>query len=292
MPSFTSFLLRVGALAAGALALGSLAACGGSSSAAKPPPAVQARFVPGDFGLPGRGSNRYLPLKPGTQWVRVGFTDVGHRRVPHRVISTVTSVTRLVDGVRAVAVLDQDIDAGQLAQYSIDYFAEDRVGAVWSMGSYTENYEGGKFTLVSNAWLAGVNGGQPGTQMLAAPRLGAPPYSIARPPGEDPDVAQVVKAGQHVCVPLRCFDGVLVVREGRASAPNNEFKYYAPGVGQVLNTPKSASRHHDVESLVNVTRLSPAGLAAINAEALHLDRHARVTKPKVFGTSAPGRRTL
>lgn len=293
MQPIRSVSARAFALAAGALALGSLTGCGGSSPAApKATYAVQARFAPGDFGLPGRGSNRFLPLKPGLQWVRVGGTEVGHRRVPHRVVATVTGVTRLIDGVRAVAVLDQDIDAGQLAQYSIDYLAEDRSGAVWSMGSYTEDYEGGKFVSVNDAWLAGVGGGQPGKLMLADPRLGSPFYSIARPPGADPDVAQVVKAGEHVCVTLRCFDGVLVIREGKASAPDNEFKYYAPGVGQILNTPRSASRHHDVEQLVNVTRLSPGGLAEINALTLRLDRHARMTKPQVFGVTPPPQRTL
>ncbi|MGI9184414.1 MAG: hypothetical protein ACR2GZ_05525 [Solirubrobacteraceae bacterium] len=121
MPSITVFPVRARVLAVAALAVGSQAVCGGASPAAKPPTAVQARFVRGDFGLPGRGCNRFLPLEPGIQWVRLRFTDVGHRRVPDRVISTVTGVTRLVDGVRAVAVHDQDIDAGQLAEYSIDY---------------------------------------------------------------------------------------------------------------------------------------------------------------------------
>lgn len=285
-------LARGAALLAGALALVSLTACGGSSSSSKQAPAVQPRFVAGDFGLPGRGANRFLPLKPGLQWVRVGATDVGHRRVPHRVIATVTGVTRVVDGIRAVAILDQDIDAGQLAQYSIDYLAEDRAGAVWLMGTYTENFEGGKFVSVFDAWLAGVNGGQPGKLMLGDPRLGTPPYSIARPPGADPDVAQVVKSGQRVCVPLRCFDGAIVIREGKASAPDNEFKSYAPGVGQILNTPRSASKHHDLESLVNVTRLSPQGLAEVNAQALRLDRHARTTKQSIYGTTPPAQRTL
>lgn len=284
---------RAVALAASVLALGSLAGCGGGSSpTAKQPPAVESRFVAGDFGLPGRGANRFLPLKPGLQWVRVGGTDVGHRHVPHRVISTVTGVTRSIDGVRAVAVLDQDIDAGQLAQYSIDYLAEDRAGAVWSMGSYTENYEGGKFVSVFDAWLSGVKGGQPGKLMLADPRLGTPPYSIARPPGADGDVAQVVNTGQRLCLPLRCFDGVIAVREGKASAPDNEVKLYAPGVGQIRNTPRSASKHHDVEDLVNLTRLSPQGLAEVDAQTLRLDGHARATKPDIFGTTTPAQRTL
>jgi hypothetical protein len=277
------------AVAATVCAGGLVSGCGGASGSKGSPThkATQAAFDPRRFGAPTADANQWLPLRPGMQWVRDGGTDVGHRRVPHRVIRTVTSVSRQVDGVRTVAVMDRDVDAGQVAQESLDYLAQDRNGNVWSMGGYTEEYEGGRFVAVRDAWLSGVKGGRGGILMLAAPRAGTAPYSIARPPGADPDVAQVVKSGQAQCVPLRCFNQVLVIREGKASAPDNEFKYYAPGVGQILNTPRSASKHHDVERLINFTQLSPKGLAEVNAEALKLDHHARVTKADVFGLGAP-----
>ncbi len=259
----------------------------GRSQSAQSAPARQAGYDAGYFGLPGRATNTYLPLRPGTQWVREGATDVGHRRVPHRVISTVTGVSKEIDGVRTIAVLDQDVDAGQITQESLDYFAEDNDGSVWYLGSYTEAYEGGSFVAVRDAWLAGVKGGEPGILMPADPRTGTPPFSIARPPGEDGDVAQVVRSGQRTCVPFKCFTDVLVVREGKASAPDNEFKYYAPGVGQVLNTPRSASQHRDLEKLVNLTMLSAQGLDEANAEALKLDKNASSQVPRVFGGSAP-----
>jgi hypothetical protein len=304
--TISSKLLRAAALAACILAVVSLSSCGGTSSSSgtsastgssaasvgKPVAAVEARFEASNFVQPGRATNRYLPLKPGLQWVRLGTTLVGHRPVPHRVISTVSGVTKIVDGVRTVGILDQDVDAGQLAQYSVDWVAEDKQGAVWSMGTYTENYEGGQFVSVFDAWLAGVKGGEAGKLMLGDPRVGTPYYSIARPPGEESDVAQIVKDAQHTCVPIRCFDAVVVVREGKASAPDNEFKYYAPGVGQILNTPRSASKHKDNEKLINLTRVSPQGLAEVNAQVLRLDRHARTVKPGVYGKSQLAQATL
>lgn len=265
-----------------------LSACGGGSVTA----AERVPFVPANFTVPGLGANPLLPLKPGTQWTRLGLTDVGHRQVPHQVTVTVTRVTRQVDGVTAITLLDQDVDAGQVAQYSVDYLAEDGAGNVWFMGSYTENYDAGRFTSVFDAWLSGVKGGVPGRLMPAQPRVGDKPFSIAQPPGDQPDVAQVVKQHQHECVPLRCFDDVLVVREGKASAPDNEYKYYVPGVGQVLNTPRKASRHHDLEKLVNVAVLSPEGLQQSDDKVLELDGHARVTKPDVFGVGTPAQRSL
>ncbi len=251
----------------------------------------QARLSPSQFPPRVAGANRWLPLKPGTQWTRQGTPLVGHRPVPHRVVSTVTDVSRVVDGVSTILVLDVGIDSGQVAHESIDYFAEDRRGNVWNFGGYAEAYEGGRFVSVRDAWLAGVKGANAGILMPAQPQLRPPPWFIARPPGADPDVAEVVQTGQRYCVPLRCFAGVLVVREGKASAPDNEFKYYAPAVGQVDNIPRSASKHKDKEGLINLTRLTSRGLAEASAEALKLDRHARLTATDVFRQGQAARRT-
>lgn len=251
-----------------------------------------AGFQSASFGPPAPARNRWLPLRAGTQWVRVGTTDIGHRTIPHRVVSTVTSVYMSIDGVTTVAVLDQDVDAGQVVQESLDFLAQDRVGNVWLMGAYTEEYEAGRLVAIRDAWLGGVNGGRPGILMPANPSLTTPPFTIAQPPGNDPDAAQIVKTGVRQCVKFRCFKGVLVVREGKASALDNEFKFYAPGVGQILNTPKSMSAHNDVEQLANVVQLSRSGLAEIDAEVLRLDRRARTNRPKVFGLAQPARATL
>ncbi len=274
-----------------------LSACGGGSGgngqatagSSVVVPKVPARFDAARFGSPAGASNMWLPLKPGTQWVRDGGTNVGHRRVHHRVISTVTDVSRPVAGVRTVAVLDQDVDAGQLVQQSLDYFATDRQGNVWDLGAYTEEYEAGRFTVFRDAWLAGVHGAKPGVQMPARPRVAAPAYSIAQPPGADPDVAKVIETNSRMCVPFRCFHGVLVVREGKASAPDNEFKYYAAGVGQILNTPKKDSKHKDFEQLVNLRQLSATGLTELSKVALTLDRNAAAKAPKVFGGTTASR---
>jgi hypothetical protein len=273
------------------------AGCGGSTRDSAGTPAVpnsfsQAHFRPGNFSRRTGTLNQWLPLSPGTQWVREGATDVGHRRVPHRVVSTVTGVHKDIVGVTTIVVLDQGIDSGQLAHESVDYFAQDRQGNIWNVGSYAESYEARRFVSVRDAWLAGVKGARAGILIPRDARVGTPPWYVSQPQGADPDVAQVVQTGVRHCVRLRCFNGVRVVREGKASAPDNEFKYYAPGVGQIDNVPKSASKHHDTEQLVNLTRVSTRGLAEVNAEALKLDRHARTTSAGIFGRSAAARATL
>ena len=92
----------------------------------------------------------------------------------------------------------------------------------------------------------------------------------------------------------RRFVNVLVTDEWGPLAPadGHQRKYYAPGVGQILNTPRSASKHKDNEKLINLTRVSPQGLAEVNAQVLRLDRHARTVKPGVYGKSQLAQATL
>ncbi len=267
-----------------------LGACGSEEDKPAPRKAEVIRFDRTNFGNPATGANPYLPLKPGTQWVREGSTIEGDRKVPHQVTTTVTDVYREIDGVRTVAVLDYELDAGQISQESLDYMAEDRDGNLWYLGGYTEEYEGGRFVSSVDAWLSGVKGAKRGLLVPAQARMGSPAYAVAAPDSEERDVAQVVKVGARHCVPFKCFDNVLIVREGKEAAPDNEFKYYARGVGQIDNVPRSASRHKDIEQLVNLTQLSPKALAEASAEALRLDHHARKQAPKTFGSFPPATR--
>jgi hypothetical protein len=245
---------------------------------------------PANFDDPATGRNPYFPLVPGLQSVREGSTRVGGRTVPHQVSTTITDVYREIAGVRTVAVLDREIDAGQVRQISVDYMAEDKAGNVWLVGGYTEQYEGGQFVAAMDSWLHGVNGAEAGILVPADPQVGSPQYTIAKLVQEKDDVAQVEEVGVRHCVPFDCFDDVLIVREGKADAPDNEFKYYARNVGQIDNVPRKDSRGKDVEPLINVTELSGATLRESSREALRLDHHAAETAPDVFGDQPQGER--
>lgn len=273
------------------LALATLVSgCGGGGNSAAPAKATETALKPADFGDPATGQNPYFPLRPGMQWVRIGTTDVGSRSVPHQVTTTVTDVFRTIDGVRTVAVLDHELDAGQISQESLDYLAVDKHGALWYLGGYTEEFEGGLYVSAIDPWLDGVNGAKAGLLIQADPKAGTPPYAVAQPDSEEGDVAKVIRVQTKRCVPFKCFGDVAVVREGKASAPDNEYKYYARNVGQIDNVPRGASVHNDVEQLVNVTELSPKALAEASAEALRLDHHAVQTAPDIFGKLPVGKR--
>ena len=219
-------------------------------------------------------------MAPGIQAVTKGFVTVGDRRLPHVRVTTITDVTKIVNGVRAVLVLDQDFDGGQLSEQAIDYLAEDVGGNVWYVGSYTEVYEGGQFLNAADAWLAGVNGADPGLYFPGDPEKGTPPFYQTRIPGGEVSTARVVDVGERTCVPVKCFTDVVVVQEQGA-----ENKYWAPGV--VRSSRALSGLAQETEELVNIREFSHKALAEFNAEALKLDRGAALHVPSVFGRSKP-----
>jgi hypothetical protein len=283
----------VGPLCSGTVAAG----CSDGKSTTKPTAVAQTTSVatttappatvvdPGTAaGLTIKTTNKWLPLTPGLQLVSQGFVNAGHRRLPHRRVYTITDVVKQIDGMRTVLVLDQDFDGGEIAEQAVDYLAEDDRGNVLYLGSYTESYEGGQFVNASDAWLSGVQGAEKGILMPADPRTGSPSFTEAKVPGEGATTAEVARTGQQTCVPFKCYADVLVIREG------SENKYFAPGVGGIKTEPLSGGAQ-ETEELINLTELSPQGLAEISTEALRLDQHAATEAKDVFGRSAAATRT-
>ena len=274
-------------------------ACGSGSSGAKADAGngettkactTPVPFNPANFVDPTLNTNRYQPLKPGLQWVRGGTTEVGSRVVPHEIISTMTDVIRTIDGVPTIAMLEDDMDAGEISQVAIDYFALDRDGNVWILGGYTEDYQGGEYTNTEDHWLGTANGTRIGILAPANVTRTTPTWCIGGAPGDAPTVGVPKRIGIRNCVKFGCYDDIRVVEEGAFNRPDNEDKYYAPGVGVVRNVALDASLHQDTFELRNFVELSPSGLDEISQNALDLEAHARKTAPKVFGSSPVSQR--
>ena len=256
------------------------------------PPFTRFRFDASQFVDPTLSTNPYHPLRPGMQWVRSGTTEVGHRKVPHSVTSSMTDVTRMIDGVPVIAMLDESTDSGEVSEVGFDYFALDKDGNVWIMGGYTEDFQAGEFTNAGDAWLGRASGGLPGVLVPGTVKSDTQRWAIAATDAsEKPSLGEPAAAGVRTCVSFGCFDKVKVVREGEFKAIDNEFKYYAPGVGVVFNDPKAASLHQDSFELTNLIHLSEEGLAAKSHVVLDLEKHARTTVPDVYGSAKRSTRT-
>ena len=222
--------------------------------------------------------NKWLPLQPGTQLVYKGFTQEDEKRVPARVVQTVTDLTKVVNGVRTIVVWDVDYKDGKVTESEIVFFAQDKDGNVWLLGELVEIYEDGDFKGGS-AWIGGMDGSSPGIMMKADPRPGTPSYSqgYAPPPFNWTDRATVEKAGQKVCVPAGCYKDVLVIVEGsKGEGPDaQQLKYYAPGVGYIkVGWRGKGEKLRETLELAEIVKLTPDALAKARAEALEIEKRA------------------
>jgi hypothetical protein len=253
-----------------------------SSTPAKKVNANYKKFDAKNFGDPIGDPNRWYPLVPGTQTLRDGSITRGSRKLKHQLRTTVTDVTKEVNGVKTVLVLDQDIDAGQVGEASIDYLAQDKSGNIWYLGSYTELYEGGQFVNAVDAWLAGKKGAKPGVWMLTDPKEG---MKYVQMHNSRETIRSVVdKVDDRKCVPFKCFKSLRILEDG------TEFKYFGPGVGHIATEPDYSGGEQEKEELVNVVKLRSKGLAEMSAVALKMDKHARKEAKSVFGKSEPAQR--
>jgi hypothetical protein len=156
--------------------------------------------------------NKWFPLRPGTQLVFRGTTIEGKESIPHRVIFTVTDLTKEIDGVDNIVLWDRDYSSGELVEAEIAFFAQDDDGHVWQLGEYPEEYEEGKI-IASPLWVHGLQRAKAGLTMRAVPKTGTSSYSLGWGPAVGfNDRAKVSKMGVKTCVPNACYKNVLRAR--------------------------------------------------------------------------------
>jgi hypothetical protein len=271
-----------------------LTACGGGEEKAKA--ATEKDFDRGNFSDSTTIDNKWSPLVPGTQFVYEGRSNRGQGRREHRVIFTVTDLTKVINGVRSVVLWDQDINAGKLLEAELALFAQDDDGNVWNMGEYPEEYdEQGRFEGAPDTWLSGIDGAKAGILMRADPQEGTSSYHHGLVPKIGfADLAKVYRTGEKNCVPVGCYDDVLVIDETNPVEPadGHQFKFYAPGVGNIRAAPGRGGKEREVLVLVDVVRLSATALAEARRQALKLDERAYRSRKAVWGRTAPAERTL
>ncbi|HEX9338022.1 MAG TPA: hypothetical protein VF892_19145, partial [Pseudonocardiaceae bacterium] len=208
--------------------------------------------------------------------------------------TTVTDLTKVIDGVQTVVLLDEDFDGSQLAEAELAFFAQDRRGTVWGLGEYPEEYDNGTFTGAPSTWITGLAGAHAGFAMLAHPRVGTSSYLQGRAPSIDfEDCAKVFATGQQICVPTGCYHNVLVTDEWGPLDPSggHQRKFYASGVG-LVHIGAVGGTDPEVLNLTTRTVLCPAALTTVRDTALRLDRHGYQVSPHVYGRTAHARQTL
>jgi hypothetical protein len=255
--------------------------------------AVDTDFDRKKFTRSTRIDNQWTPLTPGMQFTFEGRANRGQGRLPHRVVFTVTDLTKVIDGVRTVVMWDRDFNAGQIVETELAFFAQDDDGNVWLLGEYPEEWEDGKFSGAPDVWFSGVADARAGIMMRADPRLGTSSYLQGFAPEiEFSDRARVHQTGQRTCVPLGCYDNVLVTDEWNAleKGDAHQRKFYAPGLGNI-RVGAAGGTEQEVLVLVKLSHLDPGALAQAREEALKLERRAYRVRKDVYGGTQPAKHT-
>jgi hypothetical protein len=204
------------------------AVCAALGEAPYDPVINPARFV-------GKIDNPYFPLTPGTTLVYEGVTDDGLERDEF----AVTHNTRVILGVTCVEVHDIGTLDSELVEDTLDWFAQDKDGNVWYFGENSRQIEGGLVVGVNGSWTAGEDGAKPGIIMKAHPTAGdlyRQEFSL----GVAEDMGQVLSLNATAAVPAGSFDHCLQTKDFSPLEPDAlEQKFYAPGVGSVLEIDKN-----------------------------------------------------
>jgi hypothetical protein len=139
-------------------------------------------------------------------------------------------------------------EKGELVEISDNYFAQADDGTVYYFGEVVENYEDGVVTDNDGSWLVGGptlptdpadagNDTDPTVFMPANPEVG----DVFKPedlPGVVDETAEVVDVDVRVKVPAGRYEDAIKVQETSALEPGTTFKWYAPGVGVVMEKAK------------------------------------------------------
>jgi hypothetical protein len=173
--------------------------------------------------------NTLFPAPVGAHWVYEARTDEGVERIEVSVLPETSTVW----GTTVRVVRDTGYMNGAIEEDTRDYYAQDAEHNVWYLGEDSLAYQG-EMTSSAGSWRAGMDGALPGVVMLAAPQIGNA-YRQEYYAGQAEDFANVVSTDERVTVPAGQFSGCVKTRDLSAIEPDaDEYKYYCPGVGNVL----------------------------------------------------------
>ncbi len=236
---------------AGLCAAFAMTACGGDEEGSEPSlpqGSEQVSLDPAEFTT--QIDNPYWPMAPGSRWV---YSETDAEGAKLRVEVTVTPRTkRIANGIEARVVHDLVTEGGQTVEDTFDWYAQDSAGNVWYMGEDTKEYENGKVSSTAGSWEAGVDGAQPGIALPAEPKPGLA-YRQEYYAGEAEDDGEIVSVDEQAEVPAGHYAHVVMTKDTTPVEPKVlEFKFYARGVGPVLEL--TASGGSDRDELVSFHR--------------------------------------
>jgi hypothetical protein len=242
-----------------------------------------------NFSRPTIIDNKFMPLKPGMQFVYEGFTiDDEDKKVPHKVIDVITDLVKDINGIETVILWERDIVNGRLEESELAFRAQDDKGNVWHFGEVKEVYDENGKLVGGKTWMQGRLGAKAGIIMPAKPAIGAPSYPQGYATGvyRWDDRGQVRNVGEKLTVRAGSFKDVVVIEEwssGEKKKGALQLKYYAPGIGYVKVGFEGNDPVKETLELTKVSELTAKEMDEARAEALMVEErnyyYGRTTKP-------------
>jgi hypothetical protein len=190
--------------------------------------------------------NPYMPLVPGTTYISEGPAD---GEIEHIKVS-VLHETKTVMGVECIVVRDTVTVDGEVIEDTWDWYAQDAEGNVWYFGEDSRTYENGEQVSTEGSWEAGVDGAMPGIVMKADPQVGDT-YRQEYYAGEAEDMADVLSISENVTVAYGAFENVVMTKDYTPLDPDVvEFKFYAPGIGFILETMEGSDERVELIDII------------------------------------------
>jgi hypothetical protein len=180
------------------------------------------------FSHPRDITNPYLPLAS----LKKDVLEGKHGRIERTAKPDVYKIFQIGDQtVEALTIEDRDYVKGELAEVTLDYFAQDDDGIVYYLGEDVDEYKKGNVTGHSGAWLFGRDTQKLGVLMPARPKVGDKFKSedVPKITWEDDEIISV---SETVSVPTGSYKPCVKIKE-KTSDGDTEYKFYATGIGCV-----------------------------------------------------------
>ena len=208
-------------------------------------------------------ANPYFPLVPGTLWT---YYNTNGETNTVEVTGDTKDIEYPADSqdiYTCIVVHDQVMVEGEVTEDTLDYYAQDTDGNVWYFGELSRQFDDdGDLVDLEGSWKAGRDYAKPGIIMEADPQAG----DIYRQEfllGDAEDMGQVISTTAEAPEDVRplifpCTVGgvgvCLQTSDFSAMEPDVEAsKYYAPGVGVVLEDEINDEGVRELNELVSVT---------------------------------------
>lgn len=235
-----------------------LALCADINDAAHEPmfgAAFAANFVnPLDIGG-AAPENPWFPLVTGNRWVYEGGGET--------IEVEVTDETKLIDGITCVVVIDIASEDGVVIEVTGDWYAQTLTGDVWYCGEISQNFEvfagdlpeDPELVDIDGSWKAGRDGAEPGVLLPFAPIVGTT-FRQEVAYGEAEDAITIESLSETEAAPGGVCNGdCLLTSDYTALEPGvSENKFYAPGIGLIVETNPDTG---DRLELVEFTNVAP-----------------------------------